>query len=618
MTPEQNERNASLNHVPVLQSQEDQYSTVGATASSTVPRPIRQRGDRRVNSDPTGNGSGIKSLSGLEKWSLPSYARHSKKERQRRALQQRVSAASKSLDHAKRNLEKHETLARKDQRREKERLVGIEENPGPKQKLNITRPKNKEPISEAIRDDTTAFSQQDPNVGRDFKVPEVEEGGRYFGALTFKGTYKPKTGTKYKVAYCTSCGKLMYYDQKKGRYFHESPKEKVVSPIPIRPVSTQLLGDARPSEEVPARSGSVPLSADAKEEQPSAPVLPVRRSKTPVPARDEPGKAPEASDVGAHDAASSSGTNQKPASQNRISTEVTCSACGDRCSVPFVPNGKKPVYCSKCYKNKGVDPAVSETAKLPRSDGSIVINIGSGASAPNPPPTPVKEPDFVLRGRVLTEAESRRMLQLSLPRPYRWLGNSLDNYFIRSKVVSHHEETINYEGERRLISARGVKEYKQPFEVRTAATSFHVSSRAKILVALLACVVAMSLNVVIGHIVLSGHSYAAITVGWGITLASLGLLGSFLGYVYRLPDRIVVSCSYVPHLLSNIILEYERGTPAEVAAKSLRQKVRRLAAFPLPDQSADLYIESTEVAAMVVLESTTLSTSPYGRWIPYF
>lgn len=29
--------------------------------------------------------------------------------------------------------------------------------------------------------------------------------------------------------------------------------------------------------------------------------------------------------------------------------QATCNKCGDKCEVPFRPNGKKPVYCRKCF-----------------------------------------------------------------------------------------------------------------------------------------------------------------------------------------------------------------------------------------------------------------------------
>lgn len=34
------------------------------------------------------------------------------------------------------------------------------------------------------------------------------------------------------------------------------------------------------------------------------------------------------------------------------SHRTNCSECGASCEVPFVPNGKKPVYCRNCFKGK--------------------------------------------------------------------------------------------------------------------------------------------------------------------------------------------------------------------------------------------------------------------------
>lgn len=48
--------------------------------------------------------------------------------------------------------------------------------------------------------------------------------------------------------------------------------------------------------------------------------------------------------------------NNKPWGENRSSFDrpamahkTTCSSCGKMCEVPFIPNGKKPVYCKDCY-----------------------------------------------------------------------------------------------------------------------------------------------------------------------------------------------------------------------------------------------------------------------------
>lgn len=52
--------------------------------------------------------------------------------------------------------------------------------------------------------------------------------------------------------------------------------------------------------------------------------------------------------------------------------KTTCDGCHAPCEVPFVPNGKKPVYCRNCYKGK--DTTTSFTGQpftsSPESDNS--------------------------------------------------------------------------------------------------------------------------------------------------------------------------------------------------------------------------------------------------------
>src|SRR3972149_9391948 len=31
--------------------------------------------------------------------------------------------------------------------------------------------------------------------------------------------------------------------------------------------------------------------------------------------------------------------------------KATCANCGNECTVPFKPDGKRPVYCRDCYRN---------------------------------------------------------------------------------------------------------------------------------------------------------------------------------------------------------------------------------------------------------------------------
>lgn len=67
----------------------------------------------------------------LDKWSLPTYQKKSSKEKAREKLESNVRQATKKLNHAKRCLDRSQVLVRKTERRAKERLVGIELNPGP-------------------------------------------------------------------------------------------------------------------------------------------------------------------------------------------------------------------------------------------------------------------------------------------------------------------------------------------------------------------------------------------------------------------------------------------------------------------------------------------------------
>lgn len=47
--------------------------------------------------------------------------------------------------------------------------------------------------------------------------------------------------------------------------------------------------------------------------------------------------------------------------------DAECSSCHKECQVPFRPNGKKPVFCSDCFKRDGDRPARSGEWKPARS-----------------------------------------------------------------------------------------------------------------------------------------------------------------------------------------------------------------------------------------------------------
>lgn len=44
------------------------------------------------------------------------------------------------------------------------------------------------------------------------------------------------------------------------------------------------------------------------------------------------------------------GGNDRGDSNERSLHKAECAACGNVCEVPFKPNGRKPVYCSDCFR----------------------------------------------------------------------------------------------------------------------------------------------------------------------------------------------------------------------------------------------------------------------------
>lgn len=49
------------------------------------------------------------------------------------------------------------------------------------------------------------------------------------------------------------------------------------------------------------------------------------------------------------------GSNDRGSFSKPMLHPATCADCGNRCEVPFKPNGKKPIFCSNCFVKEGGD-----------------------------------------------------------------------------------------------------------------------------------------------------------------------------------------------------------------------------------------------------------------------
>jgi CxxC-x17-CxxC domain-containing protein len=58
---------------------------------------------------------------------------------------------------------------------------------------------------------------------------------------------------------------------------------------------------------------------------------------------------------GSHDRGGFRGGSQRDFSRPTQMHEATCAQCKKICEVPFLPNGRKPVYCKDCFENEKND-----------------------------------------------------------------------------------------------------------------------------------------------------------------------------------------------------------------------------------------------------------------------
>lgn len=73
-------------------------------------------------------------------------------------------------------------------------------------------------------------------------------------------------------------------------------------------------------------------------------------------------------------ARSSFGAHVSPSADSH---QATCDGCHKPCQVPFIPNGKKPVYCRNCYRGKDTTTAFTGQPFSQSSDAGREDAVGS-------------------------------------------------------------------------------------------------------------------------------------------------------------------------------------------------------------------------------------------------
>lgn len=168
----------------------------------------------------------------------------------------------------------------------------------------------------------------------------------------------------------------------------------------------------------------------------------------------------------------------------------------------------------------------------------------------------------------------------------------LAGVFVHRSEITTDEIIVDYKGERRLAPNRNVIEIKQGFkavELTCDAPMPWVNFTALLLIGGFCTIFTLLCKRYVPWV----SNYPMVAAGF-FTAAYL-----VVRWFGRLTRRYVVD--YVPHVVSAVMSEYDRGTNATAARATIRQKVRRLASLPLPDEDALKFIVGSELVCEQLL-----------------
>lgn len=272
-----------------------------------------------------------------------------------------------------------------------------------------------------------------------------------------------------------------------------------------------------------------------------------------------------------------------------------CEYCGHDRSL----HGMEPLAVEKPI----VEPPVGEQkppVRINKPQGKPVAIPKKPASRPEPdqPGRPVSRPEFVqpeddaatLRGFLVDRELQARVL------------SRISGVECRECDVTVKKITIPYTGENRLCANRNVPELDKPMDAVDFSARLPIP-RLSQQVATLICSFCFSIVIVPFIIHRIGLLPYPDSTAWKVTYAvssCCALLTIILAFKGRTRT---VHVSYIPHLVSSLVLEYDRGCNATSVKSTIRMRSRRLAALPIPDRDALQLISGSEVVAEEIIAS---------------
>lgn len=252
-----------------------------------------------------------------------------------------------------------------------------------------------------------------------------------------------------------------------------------------------------------------------------------------------------------------------------------------------------------------VEPAVPQVIQPVRSQPVPVVPKETAKPIPVPRPPPRNSnsvSDTVLFDEPLTRLNSTRVLdgRRVVEDEMVALAQSMD----WPEEVEIENRRVVFDGEQRLATNRNVNMICQDFVVQHIVFTGHEENANWLAWAFVLGVVVLGLGVCYCSFdpVLSDSLPAGSTL---LTLAA-GLLPLLIYSLCHLFDSVSVkkhvwSC---PHMVSCALSEFANGTSAEAVASSVRLKLLRLAALPVPDTMAVALLNGSELVVKHLCEGS--------------
>jgi len=230
------------------------------------------------------------------------------------------------------------------------------------------------------------------------------------------------------------------------------------------------------------------------------------------------------------------------------------------------------------------------------------VSEASSASTSTSSKVEVQRDPVVLDGHVLSQYDKAQILKPLVRFGYLDLISQFlfgDSDYARS--VRSSDINLHYDGEKRVVPNRNVLEHKQPLHIARIYKEdvFLPSWRYRISLCL-----SYLLPIIVGlNLGFWAYFYAPLVLSSPL-LVILVFVNRYYQKNVSHGEYVSVALKYVPHLVSSVVQEYERGTNIECLETTVRQRIRRMASLPIPDiELLDCIYGSEVVIKYLVIHS---------------